>query len=82
MSMSKTKLLRRVSALGFAMQEFRLFLDTHPDDTDALELFNSYKKKYDAAKDEYEKEFGPLTLNGCNSDEWLKNPWPWDNADN
>ncbi len=80
--MSKTKLLRRVSALGFAMQEFRLFLDTHPDDTDALELFNNYKKKYDAAKDEYEKEYGPLTLNGYNSDEWLKNPWPWDNADN
>lgn len=82
MSMNKTKLLRRVSELGFAMHEFRLFLDTHPDDTDALELFNSYKKKYEAAKEEYEKQFGPLTLNGYNTDEWLKNPWPWDNADN
>ena len=27
---------------------------------------------------EFEKEYGPLTLNGYNSDEWLKDPWPWD----
>lgn len=80
--MNKTKLLRRVSELGFAMQEFRLFLDTHPGDADAQELFNTYKKKYEAVKEEYEKQFGPLTLNGYNSDEWLKDPWPWDNADN
>ena len=79
--MNKTKLLRRVSSLGFSMLEFRLFLDTHPDDADAIQLFNTYRKKYEAAK-EYEKQFGPLTLNGYNSDEWLKDPWPWDNAAN
>lgn len=80
--MSKSKLLRRLSALGFAMYECRLFCDTHPDDQDALDLLNSYKKKYEAVKAEYEKEFGSLTLNGYNSDEWLKDPWPWDNSDN
>lgn len=80
--MNKAKLFRRVSSLAFSVQEFRLFLDTHPDDPDALALFNSYKKKYDAAKAEYEKQFGPLTLDGYNSDEWLKDPWPWDNAGN
>lgn len=80
--MSKNKLLKRLSALGFAMYECRLFCDTHPDDPEALELLNSYKKKYEAVKDEFEKEFGPLTLNGYNSDEWLKDPWPWDNSAN
>ena len=30
------------------------------------------------SKTEFEKEYGPLTLNGYNSDEWLKDPWPWD----
>lgn len=78
--MSKNKLLKRLSALGFAMYECRLFCDTHPDDREALELLNSYKKKYDAVKAEFEKEFGPLTLNGYNSDDWLKDPWPWDNS--
>jgi len=80
--MNKTKLLKRVSALGFAMHELRLFLDTHPENTEALSLFESYTKKYNAVKEEYESQFGPLTLNGKNSDEWLKDPWPWDNADN
>lgn len=80
--MNKIKLLRRVSSLAFSMQEFRLFLDTHPNDADAQQLFNTYQKKYEAAKEEYEKQFGPLTLNGYNTDEWLKDPWPWDNANN
>lgn len=79
--MNKAKLLRRVSELGFAMHELRLFLDTHPNDPEAQALFDKYRKKYDAVKDEYEKQFGPLTLNGYNSDEWLKDPWPWDNSD-
>lgn len=80
--MSKDKLLRRVSALQFAMYELRLFLDTHPDNMEAQEMMNSYRKKYEAVRAEYEKEFGPLTLNGYNSDEWLKDPWPWDNSAN
>lgn len=80
--MNKTKMLRRLSAIGFAMYECRLFCDTHPDDADAAALLSSYKKKYDALKAEYEKQFGPLTLTGYNSDEWLRDPWPWDNSAN
>ncbi len=80
--MNKDKLLRRVSALGFAMYEYRLFCDTHPDNAEAREMFESYRKKYEAVKEEYEKQFGPLSLNGYNSDEWLKDPWPWDNSAN
>lgn len=76
--MNKSKLMKRLSALGFAMYECRLFCDTHPDDVEALNLLNSYNKKFQAVKAEYEKEFGPLTLNGYNSDDWLKDPWPWD----
>lgn len=80
--MSKEKLLKRVAALNFAIYELRLFLDTHPNNQEAQEMMKSYKKKYLAVKEEYEKEYGPLTLNGYNSDEWLKDPWPWDNSAN
>ncbi len=79
--MNKTKLLRRLSSLGFSLHEYRLFLDTHPENAEALELYNATKEKYDAVLEEYEKEYGALTLNGKNSDEWLKNPWPWDTED-
>jgi spore coat protein JB len=74
----KEKLLMRLSASQFAMQELRLFLDTHPGDKEALSMFEKHQSKYSALKKEYEEQFGPLTLNGINSDEWLKDPWPWD----
>lgn len=78
----REKLLKRLSAIGFTMLELRMFLDTHPNDKEANELFNKYHEKYKALVKEYEAEFGPLTLNGKNSDEWLENPWPWDNSFN
>ena len=74
----KKKLLTRLSAMQFAMLELRMFLDTHPDDEEAQELFNKYSEKYKALVKEFEANYGPLTLNGKNSDEWLENPWPWD----
>ena len=78
----KKKLLMRLSALQFGMVETRLFLDTHPDDKEALELYNKYYEKHSALLKEYEAEYGPLTLNGLNSDDWLKDQWPWDNEFN
>lgn len=76
----KKKLLIRLSSMNFAMLEMRLFLDTHPDDKEALAMLKKYREKYDVLKKEYEEQFGPLTLNGMNSDEWICDPWPWDNA--
>jgi spore coat protein JB len=74
----KDKLLRRLSAMQFAMWEMREFLDTHPNCPDAKALYNAYKEKYDTLAKEYEARFAPLTLNGANSDAWLQDPWPWD----
>ena len=74
----REKLMKRLSAAQFALYELRLFLDTHKDDKEALAMYEKYQSKYDALKKEYEEQFGPLTLNGLNSDEWLKDPWPWD----
>lgn len=78
----RKKLLTRLSAMNFGMVETRLFLDTHPDDPEANALYNKYYEKYKALVKEYEEKYGPLTLNGLNSDDWLKDPWPWDNAFN
>ena len=41
-------------------------------------IMDVYLKICDELKAEFEKQYGPLTLNGFNSDEWLKDPWPWD----
>ena len=76
--MKKDKLLRRLSAMQFAMWEMREFLDTHPNCPDATALYNADKVKYDTLAKEYEARFGPLVLNGANSDAWLRDPWPWE----
>lgn len=76
--MKKEKLLRRLSALQFAMWEMHVYLDTHPGCPEEFALYKEYREKFEAVRKEYEDQFGPLTLSGNNSDEWLQNPWPWD----
>lgn len=76
--MKREKMLRRLSVAQFAMWETRVYLDTHSCDKTAKEMYKEYEKKYLELKKQFEQEFGPLTVNAANSDEWLKNPWPWD----
>ncbi len=77
--MNKQQMLLRLSAIQFAMWEMRVYLDTHLDNKDAQNLYEKYKIQFEKIKKEYEETYGPLTLNGQNSDEWLQDPWPWDN---
>ncbi len=72
-------MLLRVSAAQFAMWEMRIYMDTHLDNAEAQELYKKYLNRYEKLKEEYEEKFGPLVLGEGNSDDWLKDPWPWDN---
>lgn len=81
----RNRLLRAVSALGFSMVDLHLFLNTHPDNADALNLYNQYRQKYLAAASEYESKYGPLTaMNGAvgNRWKWVDSPWPWEPDEN
>ncbi|MFT8889589.1 MAG: spore coat protein CotJB [Ethanoligenens sp.] len=74
-------LLQNIAAIDFAMQELRLFLDTHPADTTGIALFNKYQQKHSALVKEYTRSYGPLdwnTPNTGNTWQWVKNPWPWE----
>lgn len=73
-------LLHRMQALGFAMQELGLFLDTHSLDSEALSLYQDYQELYQELEAEYEKRYGPLTqaqAGGEGSYNWVNDPWPW-----
>lgn len=74
--------LQELQALGFAIVELGEYLDTHADDTQALQLFRSYVDLYKKGAAEYEKKYGPLTLMASGTDgktyNWLQDPWPWD----
>ena len=76
--MNRDKMLLNVSAAQFAMWEMRMYMDTHLDNADARKLYEKYHRQFETLKAEFEEKFGPITLGENNSDEWLKDPWPWD----
>lgn len=75
---TREKLLRNLSSIQFALWELHLYLDTHPNDLEAVSLHEKYEMKFMNAKREYEERFGPLTPTVGEGVDWLTNPWPWD----
>lgn len=73
--------MHELQALGFAIQELALYLDTHRDDTEALELYRAYQELYEKGYQEYLEKYAPLnhaTMGSGESYQWLDDPWPWD----
>ena len=74
-----------LQALGFAVQELALYLDTHRDDREVLALYREYQQMYAKCKEEYARRYGPMT-NGMVSErtsyDWLDDPWPWEYCKN
>jgi spore coat protein JB len=79
----QARMLTDIDALGFAMVDLNLYLDINPNDRDALNLFNKYRREKETKLKEYESKYGPITLNSesLNSFPWSWDdmPWPWDN---
>ncbi len=77
--------LSELQALSFAVQELALYLDTHRDDTEALEIYRSYQQMLQHCRSEYLKKYGPLNHGQIvDSDQytWLDDPWPWEYCKN
>lgn len=72
--------MKELMALGFAVQELGLYLDTHPNDAEATAMFQKYNKLYCEGTAEYERRYGPLQMTASGSPEfdWVNDPWPWD----
>ena len=82
---SQTKLantaLVELMALDFAIDELGLYLTTHANDQEVLQLYWSYIKLAQEGREKYEKLYGPLLQTDLTPEEgfaWLKDPWPWD----
>ncbi|KHD85796.1 spore coat protein CotJB [Heyndrickxia ginsengihumi] len=76
------QLLEELQALDFVIVELNLYLDTHPDDQNAIEQYNATVKSRKKVKREFEKHFGPLTSFGYSYSpypfQWKESPWPWE----
>lgn len=86
---SKTKMentaLAELMALDFVIDEMGLYLTTHADDKEVLNLYWASIKLAQEGRQKYEKMYGPLMQTTPTEDgayTWLKNPWPWDEGGN
>ena len=73
------ELLRAIAEASFFAQDLKLYLDTHPDDTRAIEMFREAVKQYKACKAAFEDSFYPLTASSAGKDgewDWLCGTFP------
>ena len=73
-------LLSQLQTVNFAVQELALYLDTHREDQEALEVYRTYQAAYHKAVMEYSQKYGPMN-HGIPTDgpyRWLDDPWPWE----
>lgn len=78
---AENTLLGDLMALEFAVDDLQLFLDTHPNDRETLEMRRYYMEQIKACRREYTKMHGPITLmemEHSSHNTWLDDPWPWE----
>ena len=78
----RERMLYDIQETAFAAHELNLYLDTHPNDTSTIKLYNEYNKKEKILNDEYERKYGPIDLSDAEGLSmtpwaWIKEPWPW-----
>lgn len=74
-----------LQVMAFAIQELALYLDTHPQDCEALDLYRTYQKLYHKAMMLYGEKRGPISHAQPVEDKtytWMDDPWPWEFAAN
>ncbi|MCM3163785.1 spore coat protein CotJB [Metabacillus litoralis] len=75
------KLLEELQAVDFVLVELTLYLDTHPNDMQALQQFNQYAAYSKQLRQTFEAKFGMLTQYGGSFADanwsWGTAPWPW-----
>ena len=72
--------LSELMALDFAIDELGLYLTTHPNDSEVLELYWSYIRLGRQGREKYEAQYGPLMQTDITPGgfKWLNDPWPWE----
>ena len=79
--MNQKELYEWIMMLGFCAVDMMLYLDTHPDDEEALNYFNQCTALYNAAKQSYQEQFGLLNAfseQERSSWDWNTAPMPWE----
>ena len=78
----RTRLLNDIGKAGFVLTELNLYLDTHPYDQQAMDMFRQYSALKNSLVKEFTEKFGPIVLNCVDMDsrewKWGTQDWPWE----
>ena len=77
----KQHLMQQIAECEFILIDINLFLNTHPEDSRALDDYNCYAEQLAVLKDMYVKQYGPLENFGNSvskgSWKWVRSDFPW-----
>ena len=73
--------MTELMAIDFVADELELYLDTHADDKEAFEMFQTFLVLKKEAHKRYVEKFGPIDQSdmlNMSGYAWLSSPWPWE----
>lgn len=80
--MNDNNLLKNLTILDFVAVDLQLYLDTHPNDKETIEKYNSIIEAADSIRAILEEKRKPIfsfrSLSADESFNWIDNPWPWE----
>ena len=79
----REQLMGKFRSLRFAQVDLGLFLDSHPDDPEALATYRELMREAEAVKKKYAASYGPLTPGAGSSGDywdWVATPFPWESC--
>ena len=73
--------ITELMAIDFVTDELELYLDTHAEDSEAFQLFQTFLVLKKEAHKRYVEQFGPIDQSdmlNMSGYRWLSDPWPWE----
>lgn len=76
-------LLRNLQMYDFAIQEAALYLNSHPNDRNALNYYQKVQSYSQELRQQYEQSSGPLTNRDNHTECWdyIHGKWPWEGGE-
>ena len=65
---------------SFAINDYNLYLDLHPEDQNILKKYQMEVERLDKLSKEYTRKYGPLSLKDAEYDtfKWAETSFPWE----
>jgi Cft2 family RNA processing exonuclease len=78
-------LMTKIYQMGFYLDDLTLYLDTHENDVQAIQLYHQKAKEYAELRKQFAQKYYPLSrlcIPYCNENAfcWQEGPMPWEGA--